>query len=115
MRGSVHDDLKPCVTDLGPIVFSATELDRHRFPKGAHRTLVPPFFITVAFCWFEVRQKQLQSALRTATSGNRWQRGRIRTIWLWHGAPPFLYRRQRDWSLSHRTPVGRTSVGDDLS
>src|SRR5262249_48589757 len=110
MRGSVHDDLKLCVTDLRPIVFSATELDRHRFIKCANRTFVDSIFITVAFCWFDVRQKQLQSALRTATSGNRWQWGRIRAIWLWHGAPPFLYRRERDWSLSHRHAC-RQSLG----
>src|SRR5262245_46486307 len=65
-----------------------TEFDGHCFPISAHRAFIGSLFIIDAICWFDARQKQLQSATRTTSSGNRRQWGRFRTIWLWHGAPP---------------------------
>ena len=61
-----------------------TEFDRYCFPISAHRAFIGSRFIADVICWFDVRQKQLQSATRTTPSGNRRQRGRIRTIWLRH-------------------------------
>ena len=80
-----------------------SEFDRHCFSICAHRAFIGALFITVAICWFDARQKQLQSATGTTPSGNRRQRRRIRTIWLWHGRAPDWYRRERSFvALSHR-------------
>ena len=67
-----------------------TEFDRYCFAIGAHRAFIGSLFIVDAICWFDARQKQLQSATRTTSSGNWRQRGRIWTIWLWHSAVPML-------------------------
>src|SRR5262245_25451913 len=91
-----------------------TEFDCHCFPISAHRAFIGALVITDLICWFDARQKQLQSATRTTTSGNRRQRGRIKAIWLRHGAPPDWYRRERDY-LSVTDACGRALAGDDLS
>src|SRR5262245_56099478 len=83
-------------------VLPLAKLDGYRFRIGTHRAFKALIFITITLCWFDVRQKQLQSAIRTTPSGNPRQWGRFRMIWLRHGAPLFWYRRERDWSLSHR-------------
>src|SRR5215471_16961987 len=79
-----------------------TEFDGHRFPISAHRGLIGSLFIIDAICWFDARQKQLQSATGTTPSGNRRQWGRIKSIWLWHRALLCRDRRERNLSLSHR-------------
>src|SRR5215475_849485 len=61
----------------------------HCFTIGAYRTFVGSLFIVVVIGRFDARQEQLQSATWTPTSGNRSQRGGIRTIWLWHGTLPY--------------------------
>jgi len=91
------------------------KLDGYCFRIGTHRAFKASVFITITLCWFDVRQKQLQSAFRTTPSGNPRQRDWIRTIWLRHGAPPFFVTGGSAIGLSVTgTPVGRALVGDDL-
>jgi len=85
-----------------------SEFDRHCFSICAHRAFIGALFITVAICWFDARQKQLQSATGTTPSGNRRQRRRIRTIWLWHGRAPGLVQAGAQLGLSVTDACGRT-------
>src|SRR5262245_42113626 len=87
------------------------EFDRYCFSISAHRAFIGSFFIVRAICWFDVRQKQLQSTFWTTSSGNRRQRGRIRTIWLRHGAPPTVTGGSALVSQPP-TPAGKALVGD---
>jgi|SRR5215475_15575440 len=81
------------------------EFDAHCFLISAHRTFIGSRFIIGVIRWFDARQKQLQSAMRTAPSRNWRQRGWITTIWLWHGALPKVDRREHYFlSLGHRRP-----------
>jgi hypothetical protein len=76
---------------------------RHAF-KGAS-------ILAVLVCRLDARHKHRHSANRASTVANRRRGRRIKTVLLRHSALPLLYRRERDWSLSHRR-LAVSQVGD---